>query len=91
MRSASYRGVKLGNPRGAAHLRGLGNAAGAAANKRGAMTRAEGLRATVDAIRAEGVVSANGIAARLNEREIATPRGGRWSARTVSDVLARLA
>src|SRR5258708_5828091 len=24
------------------------------------------------------------------EREIATPRGGRWSARTVSDVLARL-
>ena len=89
--AAKARGVKLGNPRGAAHLRGLGNPAGVAALKRGAMTRAEGLRATIEAIRAEGVVSANGIAGRLNEREIATPRGGRWSARTVSDVLARLA
>ncbi len=49
------------------------------------------LRTTLDEIRAEGVTSANGIAMRLNQREIATPRGGRWSARTVSDVLARLA
>jgi DNA invertase Pin-like site-specific DNA recombinase len=89
--AAKARGVKLGNPRGAAHLRGLGNPAGVAALKRGAMVRAEGLRATIEAIRAEGVISANGIAGRLNEREIATPRGGRWSARTVSDVLARLA
>jgi DNA invertase Pin-like site-specific DNA recombinase len=91
LQAAKARGVKLGNPRGAAHLRGLGNPAGAAANKRGAMARAEGLRSTFDAIRADGVVSANGIAERLNEREIATPRGGRWSARTVSDVLMRLA
>jgi DNA invertase Pin-like site-specific DNA recombinase len=89
--AAKARGVKLGNPRGAAHLRGLGAAAGVAALKRRAIARAQGLRATIDAIRAEGVVSANGIAGRLNEREIATPRGGRWSARTVSDVLTRLA
>ena len=51
-----------------------------AALKRRAIEPAEGLRATIDAIRAEGVVSANGIAGRLNEREFATPRGGRWSA-----------
>jgi DNA invertase Pin-like site-specific DNA recombinase len=88
--AAKARGVKLGNPRGAAHLRGLGSPAGVAAIKRKATERAEGLRATIDAVRAEGVTSANGIAGRLNEREIATPRGGRWSARTVTDVLARL-
>jgi DNA invertase Pin-like site-specific DNA recombinase len=88
--AAKARGVKLGNPRGAAHLRGLGSSAGVAALKSGAKERAEGLRATIEAIKAEGVTSANGLAARLNEREIATPRGGRWSARTVSDVLARL-
>jgi hypothetical protein len=33
---------------------------------------------------------ANAIAAALNERQIATARGGRWTARTVLDVLARL-
>jgi DNA invertase Pin-like site-specific DNA recombinase len=88
--AAKARGVKLGNPKGAAHLRGLGSAAGVAELKRGAQERAEGLRATIAAVRAEGLTSANGLAARLNEREIATPRGGRWSARTISDVLARL-
>jgi DNA invertase Pin-like site-specific DNA recombinase len=45
--AAKARGVKLGNTRGAAHLRGLGSAAGVASLKREAMARAEGLRATM--------------------------------------------
>jgi hypothetical protein len=34
----------------------------------------------VEAIRAEGIISATGIAKALNERGIPTTRGGRWQA-----------
>jgi DNA invertase Pin-like site-specific DNA recombinase len=91
LQAAKARGVKLGNPRGAAHLRQFGNAAAAAAVHRRAEERAAGLASTVEAIRAEGITSANGIAAALNAREIATPRGGKWTARAVLNVTARLA
>ena len=53
--------------------------------------RAAGLKATLAALRAEGVNSANGIAGALNARGYATPRGGRWTARSVLNVEARLA
>jgi hypothetical protein len=36
-------------------------------------------------------VSTNGIAKVLNERSIATPRGGKWTARSVLNLKARLA
>jgi hypothetical protein len=50
-----------------------------------------GLAATIEAIKAEGIVSANGIAAALNARDIETARGGRWTARSVLNVTARIA
>ena len=90
LQAAKARGVKLGCPNGAAHLRRYGNALGVEASKRNADERAKGLAATMDAIKATGVTSANGIAAELNRAEIATPRGGRWTARSVLNVLARL-
>jgi len=92
LQAARVRGVKLGNPNGAAAFGDKrGSAQGVAALKAGAQERADGLRAIVNDIRTAGVTSANGIARALNEREIAARRGGRWTARTVLDVLARLA
>jgi DNA invertase Pin-like site-specific DNA recombinase len=88
--AAKARGVKLGNPNGASHLRGLGNAAAAAALREGAQARADGLAGTIAALRERGVTSANGLAKALNEAHIATPRGGRWTARSVLNVTARL-
>jgi hypothetical protein len=41
----------------------------------------------IDAIRAEGITSALQIAAALNERGIAAPRGGEWQATQVLRVL----
>jgi hypothetical protein len=54
-----------------------------------AQKRAADLSATVDAIKSEGVLSANGIAAALNKRKIRKPRGGRWTTRSVLDLMAR--
>ncbi|ODT15845.1 MAG: resolvase [Kaistia sp. SCN 65-12] len=88
--AAKARGVKLGNPNGASHLRGLGNAAAAAALREGAQARADGLAGTIAALRERGVTSANGLAKALNEAHIATPRGGRWTARSVLNVMERL-
>jgi DNA invertase Pin-like site-specific DNA recombinase len=82
---------RLGCPNGAAHLRRYGNGLAVKALKAGAAARANGLAATIEAIRGEGVTSANGIAKALNERSIATPRGGTWTARSVLNLTARLA
>ncbi len=87
---AKVRGVKLGNPNGAAHLRKYGGKAGRAALVAGADNFAKALAAEIEAIRAEGVKSANGIAKALDARGIATARGGKWTARAVLNALARL-
>jgi DNA invertase Pin-like site-specific DNA recombinase len=73
--AARGRGVKLGCPNGASHVRRYGNGLAVTALKAAAGARANGLAATIEAIRGEGVTSANGIAKALNERSIATPRG----------------
>ena len=49
------------------------------------------MRASIEELRGEGVTSANGLAKALNERRIATARGGLWTARSVLNVLQRLA
>lgn len=82
--------MKLGCPNGAAHLRKYGNGAGVAAVKALADEHAEALQGTIAAIRAAGIVSANGIAMELNRRRIATPRGGKWYAASVARTIARV-
>jgi DNA invertase Pin-like site-specific DNA recombinase len=82
---------RLGNPNGAKHLRQFGGKAGVDAIKANADKRAAGLAATIESLKAQGVVSARGIAKAFNDRGIVTARGGQWSASTVGDVLARLA
>jgi DNA invertase Pin-like site-specific DNA recombinase len=89
--AAKARGQKLGNPRGlsARHQR-LGRTLAVDAIKAKAQERAAGLAATLAALRAEGLTSANAIAGALNARNFATPRGGRWTARSVLNVMARV-
>jgi DNA invertase Pin-like site-specific DNA recombinase len=89
--AARARGVKLGNPNGAAHLRPYGGEAGRAALVAGADDRAKALAATIEGLKAEGITSANRIAKALNKRSIATARGGKWTARSVLNLTARLA
>jgi DNA invertase Pin-like site-specific DNA recombinase len=89
--AAKARGVKLGCPNGAKHLRKYGGAAGVKAIKANADKRAAGLAATIASIKSEGIESARGIARALNERGIVTARSAQWSASTVFDMLARLA
>jgi DNA invertase Pin-like site-specific DNA recombinase len=81
---------RLGNPRGAAHLRKLGNSLGVAAIKTKAQERADDLAATIDKLKAQGITSANGMARALNAQGYVTPRKGKWTARSVLNVMARL-
>lgn len=88
--AAKARGIKLGCPNGAAHLRKYGNEAGIAAVKAKANEHAQALRETLAEIRAAGITSTNGIADELNQRRIATPRGGKWYPASVARLTARL-
>ena len=88
--AAKARGVKLGCPKGAAHLRQYGNTAGVAAVKAKADEHAEALRETVAEIQAAGITTSNGIAGELNRRHIATPRGGKWHPTSVMRLFTRL-
>lgn len=51
---------------------------------------ASDLRLIILAITKEGIVSLGGIAKALNDRKIATARGGVWQKTTVANLLARL-
>jgi hypothetical protein len=54
--------------------------------------RAGKLAPILEALRAEGITSLNGMPEELNERWVPTPRGrGHWYATQVRRVLARLA
>lgn len=86
---AKARGVKLGCPSGAAHLRGMGNAAAVTAIKLRAQERANDVGHVIREIRDAGVTSLRGIADELNRRGILTARKGVWHAATVKRVIAR--
>jgi len=92
LRAAKARGAKLGNPNGAAALRRAqkGNQAALSTITAKANAHAHDLVTVIAAIRATGTTSLNGIATALNERTIRTPRGGRWHAKSVSNLLARI-
>jgi DNA invertase Pin-like site-specific DNA recombinase len=90
--AAKGRGVRLGNPNGAAALRRAGDfsGVGAAAAKQKADDNATKLRPIVSELRAEGHASLGALATALNERGIRTPRGGLWYASSVRNLVARL-
>ena len=90
--AAKARGVRLGNPNGAAALRRArkGNGASVEAIKGNADQFAEGLRGTVEAIQQDGATSLAAIAKQLNARHIQTPRGGKWHPSSVRNLMDRL-
>jgi DNA invertase Pin-like site-specific DNA recombinase len=89
---AKARGVRLGNPNGAASLRraGKGGAPLRAAIARNADRHARDLAPVIEDIRAGGAIGLRAIAAELNERGMLTRRGGRWHVSTVMNLLDRL-
>lgn len=90
--AARARGIKLGNPNGAAALRraGLGGAPLQAAVRRNADAFAAELAPVIAEIRAGGHLSLRAIAAELNARQVLSRRGGRWQASNVRNLLHRL-
>jgi DNA invertase Pin-like site-specific DNA recombinase len=90
--AAKARGVKLGNPNGAAALRraAKGNTASRAAATANADAFARDVADAVAELRAAGVTSLEKMASALNERHIETPRGGQWHAMSVKRLLTRL-
>ena len=88
--AAKASGVKLGCPTGAAHLKGLGNAAAVKAIKAGAQKRAEEVGSVIGQIQEAGTTSLREIADELNRRGILTARRGKWHAASVQRVLERI-
>ncbi len=89
---ARSRGVRLGNPNGAAALRraGEGGVALRAAIARNADAHARDLSPVVADIRASGATSLRAIAAEMNARGMLMRRGGRWHVSSVTNLLDRL-
>jgi DNA invertase Pin-like site-specific DNA recombinase len=89
---AKGRGVRLGNPNGAAALRRAGKGAVAlrAAVAANADRHAQDLAPVVADIRASGATSLRAIAGELTARGMLTRRGGRWHVSTVQNLLDRL-
>ena len=83
------RGMKLGNPNGAASLKrvGKGGAALRAAVSANAAAFAEHLKPVLEDIRAAKHTSLRAIAAGLIARGIRTRRGGRWHVGNVQGLL----
>jgi len=92
LQAAKARGVRLGNPNGAAalHRAAKGNGAAVGAVKDNAERFAADLKGTVGEIMTSGKTSLPAIAAELNARHIQTRRGGQWHASSVRNLLARL-
>lgn len=93
LKAAKARGVKLGNPNGAAPLRraGKGNAAAVAARKATVDSRTLELAGEVKRLQAGGASSIRQIADGLNRERIKAPRGGAWHPSAVKRLLDRVA
>ena len=93
LQAAKARGVRLGNPNGAAALRRAAEG-GVALRKTVAANAdafAEQLVPVLADIRRTGCTSLRDIAGELNRRGIVTRRGGRWQVSNVRNLLERIA
>ncbi|MBL8883860.1 MAG: recombinase family protein [Hyphomicrobium sp.] len=89
--AAKARGVTLGGYRGKGAPDQATRLKAAETLIKAADERAELVRPVLDELRANGITSLAALAAELNARQIATPRGGQWSAMAVKRVQERLA
>ena len=78
--AAKARGVKLGGRADSLKNTEVGRQRAKEVRQGKAAARANDLGPVIEAIRAEGIASATGIAKALNERGIPAPRGGKWQA-----------
>ena len=85
--AAEARGVKLGNPHGPIPFTAEMRQQGVEAIRRQANARAQPLGEILSDFAGE---SANATAKALNERGLPSPRGGKWTARSIINVRARL-
>jgi DNA invertase Pin-like site-specific DNA recombinase len=87
--AAKARDVKMGNPHGTRYLvaAGKGNVHAIAARQASAAAWRARVGPIIAGIRAGGVTSPSAIAAELDRRRVLTPRGGRWRAATVRNIL----
>ncbi len=92
LQAAKARGVRLGNPNGAAALKRAdrGNVASLNAIKAKANKHALNLRPVIESLHSEAITSLGTIARELNERGMLTPRGRRWHKSSVRNLVARL-
>jgi DNA invertase Pin-like site-specific DNA recombinase len=89
--AAKARGTKLGGYRWDIQtVASKGNAESAKVRTAKASKHARDLRPLIQAIQAEGATSLRQIASALNERGIATARGGEWSAVQVQRLMDRV-
>lgn len=90
--AAKARGVKLGNPNGAAPLlkAGKGNRSAVVARKAAVDSRTRELAGEVDRLRAAGASTVRQIAEALNKERIKAPRGGLWHPSAVKRLLDRV-
>lgn len=90
--AAKARGVRLGNPNGAAALKraGKGGVALQAAVRANADTFAEALAPVVADLRSQEITSLRQVAAALNARGMMTRRGGRWQVSNARNLLRRI-
>jgi DNA invertase Pin-like site-specific DNA recombinase len=92
LQAARARGVKLGNPNGAAAVRRAGKGASALreAVSRNADAHAEALAPVVRDLQAAGHTSLRALASELTARGMQTRRGGKWHVSNMRNLLARL-
>lgn len=90
--AAKARGVKLGNPNGAAALKraGKGGTALHRTVNQNADTFVKSLAPVLDELQSQGHTTLRQIASVLNDRGIQTRRGGRWHVSNVQSLLARI-
>lgn len=91
--AAKARGVRLGNPNGAAHLKpGCRSAAAASVAVRRQKARAHdyAVANTIEQLTAMGCRGSTELARELNIRRIPSPRGGVWSCAQVRVTVSRL-
>ena len=91
--AAKVRGMKLGNPNGAAALRraAKGNRASLEVIKGNADAFASDLAPIIDRLRANGLTSLPQLSRGLNVGNFATARGGNWYPSSVRNLLNRIA
>lgn len=92
LEAAKARGVRLGNPNGAAALRraGKSNTAAIQAVRASADAKATDLAPVIAELQQQGASTLGAIADALNKGGFTTPRGGSWHRSSVRNLLQRL-